>query len=234
MNARIQLVSFDCADTLLATRWNPAAFVQQAAEAINLDVPESAFPQYAAMLMQRWPEYRQVNETRDPSAGDAFWRKLTADWLAAQSAPPAALDPLIQAGDEILYGRDSTVFELYQDVLPTLEALAQAGIRLAVLSNWDYSLHRVLRSRNLNHRFEIILASLEEGIEKPDPGIFRILLDRAGLEPAQVAHVGDNPLDDFEGARAAGLTGIWLDRARQSSDGPIIASLLDLPRALSL
>jgi putative hydrolase of the HAD superfamily len=48
---------------------------------------------------------------------------------------------------------------------------------------------------------------------KPDPRIFALLLQRAGLEPERTLHVGDDVVADVEGARRAGVTPVWLNRA---------------------
>ena len=48
---------------------------------------------------------------------------------------------------------------------------------------------------------------------KPDPRIFEILLERAGLAADEVVHGGDDAEADVEGARAAGVLPVWLNRA---------------------
>jgi putative hydrolase of the HAD superfamily len=57
---------------------------------------------------------------------------------------------------------------------------------------------------------------------KPDPRIFELLLERAGLGTAQVVHVGDDAVADVEGARRAGVTPVWLNR--RGKDWPSVAS----------
>ena len=59
--------------------------------------------------------------------------------------------------------------------------------------------------------FQTIVDSTEEGIEKPDPGIFRVALDRAGARAETTLHVGDLYHVDVVGARSAGLKGALLD-----------------------
>ncbi len=61
--------------------------------------------------------------------------------------------------------------------------------------------------------FEASLTAREAGMLKPDPRIFEILLDRAGLRAEEAAHVGDDADADVEGARRAGVLPIWLNRA---------------------
>jgi putative hydrolase of the HAD superfamily len=72
--------------------------------------------------------------------------------------------------------------------------------------------------------FERSLAAREAGMLKPDPRIFAMLLDAAGLAPAAALHVGDDPEADVEGARRAGVRPVWLNR-----DGASWPAALDAP-----
>jgi putative hydrolase of the HAD superfamily len=73
---------------------------------------------------------------------------------------------------------------------------------------------------------------------KPDPRIFEILLQRAGLRAGEAAHVGDDPEADVEGARGAGLRPVWLNRDAapwplESSPPEVTITTLDhLPEAI--
>ena len=95
-------------------------------------------------------------------------------------------------------------------VVSTIEAMGyqarpMPGVRMAIVSNWDNSLHRTLRMFGLTEYFEHVVASLEEGVEKPEARIFQIALERAGVEPGDALHVGDNPIDDWQGAKNVGM-----------------------------
>ena len=61
--------------------------------------------------------------------------------------------------------------------------------------------------------FERALAARDAGMLKPDPRIFALLLERAGLDAARALHVGDDAVADVEGARRAGVTPVWLNRS---------------------
>jgi putative hydrolase of the HAD superfamily len=115
------------------------------------------------------------------------------------------------------------------DAVPAvLDELAARGLRLAVVSNWDERLPRLLERMELAPRFAAIVYSQEVGVEKPHAAIFRTALARLGVEPAAALHVGDRRLEDVEGARAAGLDALWL-----SSDGRgDLGRLRDLPGRL--
>ena len=102
---------------------------------------------------------------------------------------------------------------------PTLLALRERGIRLVVVSNWDFSLHERLAETGLTPLLDGALASAEVGSAKPDGAIFRAALQLAGTTPEQTWHVGDTPAADVEGARAAGITPILIAREGDAAAG---------------
>jgi putative hydrolase of the HAD superfamily len=130
--------------------------------------------------------------------------------------------------------RDPGVWAVYPDVVPALEALAGRGMPLAVVSNWDSYLPRLLELRGLSGYFETVSVSAIEETGKPDAEIFLRTCARMSVGPAEALHVGDSLRDDFEGARAAGLHALLLDRKDQHGDVPDrIASLAQLPERIA-
>jgi HAD superfamily hydrolase (TIGR01549 family) len=91
------------------------------------------------------------------------------------------------------------------EVEGALERLRRHGLALAVVANWDFSLHEQLRRHRLRGWFDHVVMSGELGVRKPDPAPFRAALERLGVEPARAVHVGDHPPHDEVGARAAGM-----------------------------
>jgi putative hydrolase of the HAD superfamily len=79
-----------------------------------------------------------------------------------------------------------------------------AGLRLAVVSNFDRRLQPLLEGLGLADLFEQVVVSSSAGAAKPSPLPFRIALEALGLSAAQVWHVGDSP-EDRAGAQAAGV-----------------------------
>jgi putative hydrolase of the HAD superfamily len=108
--------------------------------------------------------------------------------------------------------RDAIRYRPFPDVLPTLRSLREWGKTLAVVSNWDPALPTLLAGLGLAEFFAFILPSAEIGVEKPDGRIFSVALQRLGLEPQEVVHIGDSYEADVVGARAVGITPILLDR----------------------
>jgi FMN phosphatase YigB (HAD superfamily) len=83
---------------------------------------------------------------------------------------------------------------------------------------------------DLTRRFDWVLDSADEGVEKPDPRFFEIALERSGARPETTIHVGDLYYVDVVGARNAGLRGVLLDEAdlRPDADCPRVRTLDDL------
>jgi len=74
-----------------------------------------------------------------------------------------------------------------------------------------------------------------EGVEKPDPAIYRLALERAGVAPENAVHVGDSPAMDMEPAESVGIRGVLLDRKGRypSRRETRIASLKELPQLVA-
>ncbi len=109
------------------------------------------------------------------------------------------------------FGR-AAAWRVYEDAVPTLEALRAEGRRLGVVSNWDSRLPRLLETLGLAHYFEVLGVSHLEGVEKPDPALFHRVLQRMGARPGDALHVGNEAALDVAGARAAGIPAVLIDR----------------------
>ncbi len=116
--------------------------------------------------------------------------------------------------------RDPGSWSVYGDVLPTLEELAGRGLSLAVISNWDSHLPRLLEALRLSPFFRVVSVSAIEATGKPAPEIFHRTCRRLGVSPAEALHIGDSLRDDVEGARGAGLSALLLDRDDRHADAP--------------
>ncbi len=113
------------------------------------------------------------------------------------------------------------------DVVPALEALRARDLRLVVVSNANGTLRAHMDRIDLTRRFDWVLDSADEGVEKPDPRFFEIALARSGARKDTTIHVGDLYHVDVLGARSAGLRGVMLDEAdlRPDADCPRVRSL---------
>src|SRR5262249_56191413 len=87
----------------------------------------------------------------------------------------------------------------------------------------------------LADKFDHVLDSADEGVEKPDPRFFDIAVQRSGATKETTIHVGDLYYVDVMGARGAGLRGVLLDEAnlRPDADCPRVRSLDELVRDIA-
>jgi putative hydrolase of the HAD superfamily len=211
--------------------WTLGGFVADCARAIGLSPTQEDADVYQNLYLSRLPEFVRVNMARDPDLQKAFWERLAVDWLDQTGQSQDLLRPMQESADVLGFGPNSILFRLYDDVIPCLDRLAGMGIQLAVISNWDYSLHRVLKMFGIYDRFVVVKASLEEGVEKPDPRLFEMTLAEAGFTAAETFHVGDDVVDDLDGAKGVGIRAVLIDRSRAKTDRPVIHTLADLPEA---
>ncbi len=116
-------------------------------------------------------------------------------------------------------------FTPYPDAVATLQALRERGLRLVVLSNWDFSLHEMLANTGLDALVDGAVSSAEHGIAKPDPAIFAHALALAGVGAEEAWHVGDSPDADVVGAQAAGVKPVYV--ARDDAPAPAGVTVID-------
>jgi putative hydrolase of the HAD superfamily len=167
-----------------------------------------------------------------PQRSRVFWDRVYRRLLGELDVPFD--DPLASA----IYGTftDLANYRLFPDVLPTLDRLAGAGLKLGVVSNFEEWLERLLESLGVTSYFEVRVISGVEGVEKPDPQIFRLALERMGVDPGEAVYVGDSVQFDVEPAKAVGMVGVLLDRRDRHPDheGIRLTSLEELPAVLEL
>ena len=166
-----------------------------------------------------WRAKNHFRHTRDE------WAALVDETFAGltQLPPSRTFFPAI-------YRRfaQADAWRIYDDVLPTLDALASKGMAMAVVSNWDERLRPLLDQLRLDSYFETIVVSCEVAFAKPSPVIFEHAAQKLGLAPESILHIGDSAEEDYKGAKAAGLHALLLDRGDSSARDGRIGSLRDL------
>jgi putative hydrolase of the HAD superfamily len=212
----IELVSLDCAQTLLHVNWDPARLGMDAARELGIELDEPvAHATYHRLLQGRWRAYEQLNIGATDAETRRFWGQLGADWLQALGQDSRRVHELMEVAESRLY-TPGVVYTMYPDTIPALDALKANGFKLAVLSNWDTTLFRTLDEFGLTPYFDVIVASLVEGVEKPHPRLFEILTERSAVKAKNILHVGDDPVADVSGARGAGMYALLIDRAPEA------------------
>jgi len=170
--------------------------------------------------------------TTTPERSRAFWHDVYGIFLR---------DLGIDDGDGLVdrvYEEftDLTNYRLFEDVRPVLDRLRDAGIELGVVSNFEAWLEQLLEELGVIGYFDVRVISGAEGLEKPDPRIFRLAMDRAGVRPEESVYVSDNPEFDVDPAAAVGMLPVLIDRRGRFPDAPgvRITSMGELPGVLGL
>jgi HAD superfamily hydrolase (TIGR01509 family) len=115
----------------------------------------------------------------------------------------------------------SNLWEVVPPDVPTALEGLRPRFRLSVISNANGTVREKLRRVGLLGFFETVLDSHEEGVEKPDPRIFRNALERTGTRAEEALYVGDIYHIDVVGARSAGMEVVLLDPADLHGDKPV-------------
>ena len=157
-----------------------------------------------------------------PEGERGWWMRFLERICEHLEAPP----PSRFAAAELFHRFGSAeAWEVFPEVPEALSALSSAGLRLAVVSNWDHRLPGVLEELGLARFFDAIVYSSAVGVEKPDGRIFAEALSRLGVPAEAALHVGDSRLEDVEGAEAVGMRALHLTRGSRTGDLPDLAEL---------
>lgn len=156
-----------------------------------------------------------------------FWRRFVEE-VFGRAGGKGLPEPLLRG--LIAHFREDKHWKVYPETREVLSALRGAGMTLLVVSNWDSTLPRLLERLELAPFFDGVVVSAVFGASKPSRAIFDEAVRRAGVPHADVLHVGDSLVDDYHGARAAGLHALLVDRAGRAPEGSeAIRSLSELP-----
>jgi putative hydrolase of the HAD superfamily len=222
----IRAVLFDAAGTLVATREPVGETYARLAAAHGVRLPawrlEDAFRRAlrsapAPVFPGAPPELVRARE-RD------WWRQVVRRTFRAADA--SARFPDFDAFFAELYDAFARpeLWRAAEGAAQALAALRARGLATGVVSNFDGRLPGILRGLGLAPLLDVVVLPADAGAAKPDPRSFRCALERLGVAPHEAVFVGDDPVEDVEGARRAGLFAI---RAR----GP--ATLAELPDRLA-
>jgi putative hydrolase of the HAD superfamily len=120
---------------------------------------------------------------------------------------------------------------LYPETLDVLKGLKESGLEVGIVSNFDTRLFGILRGLGIADLIATVTIPSLAHAAKPAARIFRVALEQHVLDPDEAIHVGNDLKEDLEGARAAGLTGVLLDRHREhvGLPDPTIQRLDELP-----
>jgi FMN phosphatase YigB (HAD superfamily) len=154
---------------------------------------------------------------------------------------PAAAEPLAAALRAVHMDAVRQATSAPPANLAAVHRLA-AHYRLGLLSNFDDAEtgRQIIADTGVAHLFEAVIISAEVALRKPNPLIFKLMLEMLDLKPEEVLFVGDTLHEDVLGAQAAGIPVVWLSHNRgeiptdMEAPALIVPTLAELPAALGL
>jgi putative hydrolase of the HAD superfamily len=226
----IEVIFFDAGDTLLGPHPSFLELFSTVCEEHGYDVPPEVVGRVQSKLAPNLIDLAEDTGVDNPSFSSEesrrFWGYLYVRFLEELDIDDSDLATA-------LLDRFSTssTYLLFDDVLTTLRRLHEQGYRLGLISNFEQWLEERLIELEVGPLFDVTVISGFVKIEKPDPAIYELALQRARVEPARAVHVGDSMSNDVEPAVSVGMHAVLLDRAGRHPDSrvPRIESLEELP-----
>lgn len=167
--------------------------------------------------------------------GKTFWRKVVRHVLAGGAETSGFVsDATVEAMLSALYDYYESPSSWYvaQGALEAFDRLRKAGIKVALASNWDSRLPKLLDALGVTPHVDAIVVSAIQGYEKPSREFFAAVSRDVGVAPSATLHVGDDAVNDVAGASAASFAAavLWaplpLDVSLRASDFHELADAL--------
>ena len=217
-DAPVKAVVFDAVGTLIYPQPGVAAAYQAAIEkhfGVQIDKEVVSAAVRSALTSRSAGDELTTSESQERE----FWSDLVKQLCPAGKAFNACFEELFA------HFGDAANWRVFDDTATTIRGLQQLGLPVAIASNFDDRLNAVCDGlpevASIPHR---IVSSLV-GYRKPATPFFEAVAKVLNLSPAKILMVGDDPTNDVNGARAAGLQAVLIDRSRSANEPGVITRL---------
>jgi putative hydrolase of the HAD superfamily len=199
----IKAIFFDAGGTLI--HLDAPRICALLSEELGIETSLEGFRRAQSMAMQRVAALVAEGAGSTENLKREFYSTLLPR-MGVRSDLDTAIDCVLKlARSEMLWRRTE------EGTARALERLKSRNLRLAVVSNSDGRIESAFHQAGLFDHFDFFIDSFLVGVEKPDPRIFHIALERAGVEAREALYVGDLYSVDVAGARSAGLAPVLYD-----------------------
>jgi len=204
VSGSLKLLCFDLDDTL----WPCAATISAAEQSLYRWMQQTVPEITAAHDSDSLREKRIAFWNAHPELGHDLSKMRLASMHALADEFGLAHD-WVEPGFELYYHARQQV-SLFADVAPALDELRE-GYRLAAVTNGNADIHLT----QVAHWFEFAISASAVGKAKPHGDFFAAIQSRAGLDPAEIVVIGDDPERDIVGASRHGMRTVWVNREQQ-------------------
>ena len=201
MTPEIEAIFLDVGNTLRIVVEDPV-FQQQAKDDLMALVNATETPEvFFEKLEKNWKAYRSLAKK---SLLDASEMELWTQWLLPDY-PIEIIAPNVSRLTRLWRDRDGRRVPR-EDAKDTVAELHRRGYKLGIIANTitETEIPDWMISDGVTGYFKTVILSSKVRIRKPDPAIYLLAARVMGVDPAKCAYLGDNPIRDVEGTRAAG------------------------------
>jgi putative hydrolase of the HAD superfamily len=202
MKPNVEAIFLDVGNTLRIVLEDPEFMAQANKDLMTMVEAKESESDFFEGLETRWKAYRKQSKGTLIEASE---KELWTKWLLPDY-PAEKIGPL--AGKLTRLWRDHDGRRIPRnDVKDTILELDKRGYILGIIANTitETEIPDWMESDGLTKYFKAVVLSSKVALRKPNPEIYWEAARRVGVEPCQCAYVGDNPVRDVEGTRAAGF-----------------------------
>ena len=235
---RPQVVFLDVGDTMIRAHPSWAAVYRLGLADFGVEVSEKDVER--ALLEETRTGWWLLDDPFEPTEEVSYARIKAFDQAVLDRLGHADMSDEVFRSIEAAFARRSAWY-VYPDVVPAVEAMKEAGLRLGVISNFVWGGPELIHELALARHFDGLTVSARVGFQKPHRGIFDHALAQLKIEPAKALHIGDSYAADVQGARRAGIAAVLIDRVggdqarlRAEHDDPDLVVVSDLLELLDL
>ncbi len=153
-----------------------------------------------------------------------IWRAAESDRTIGKITLEELLEKILKANDcyseakmnfivnKRIRTKEEAFEHFHQEIIPMLKALKKKGIRIGLISNCFSEEAVIIKKSVLYPYFDAVCLSFDEGVQKPDPVIFKMCLEKLQVQAKDCLYIGDGGSSELEAAQAAGmkaLQAVW-------------------------
>jgi putative hydrolase of the HAD superfamily len=237
-----EVLYLDVGDTLIRAHPSWAGVYRHGLLEAGIDVSEDDLER-ALLAETQAGGWWLVEDPFEPTEENSWQRIVEFDSAVLARVGHRALPHDVFRRIEDAFARRSA-WHVFPDVMPALDTLREAGVRMCVISNFVWGGPELIHDLELASHFEALVISARVGYQKPNQGIFEHALQQMHVEPARALHVGDSYKADVLGARRVGIHAVLIDRTgrdparvreeHDEADLPVVTDLFELLDLLGL
>lgn len=215
MKQKPKVIFFDAVGTLFGVKEGVGKTYAMIAQKHGVDVEpqllESAFR--IAFKRSRPPIFPGVDSFQIPQKEFLWWEAIAHETFSEAGVIDEFEDFLGFFTQLYAHFATPDPWFVFPDVLPSIQQWHESGVELGLISNFDSRLYAIVELLGMKQYFSSVTISSIVGAAKPDRTIFLSALDKHNCLPSQAWHIGDNRIEDYDGAKRIGMKAFLLERS---------------------